>query len=213
MNETSSDAEPTDLTTRHVAQARSGDPKSLEWLIRRFTPLLRSNADYRLGRRLRELYDPDDIVNDVWMGVLPSLPDLSPRDGRYTPVLLRYMSRTLLFRINNLIEKHIQGKPPKAKPAAAAQSDPVDALEAEATGVLTGVLRAEAKDLVHEAIERLEPKDRELILLRGVEQREYKEIAAIVQRDAKVLAVQYQRALKKLRKELPGEVFDELVDE
>jgi hypothetical protein len=31
--------------------------------------------------------------------------------------------------------------------------------------------------------------------------------------DAKVLAVRYQRALEKLRRELPGSVYDELGDD
>ena len=55
----------------------------------------------------------------------------------------------------------------------------------------------------------MEPRDRELILLRGVEQNSYQAIAAVVGRDPKVLAVQYSRALAKLRAKLPESVFTE----
>jgi DNA-directed RNA polymerase specialized sigma24 family protein len=45
--------------------------------------------------------------------------------------------------------------------------------------------------------------------LRGIEQESYKAIAAQLGEDAAVLAVRYQRALAKLRRELPGSIFDE----
>ena len=203
-----------DPTTLHVARARAGDAESLEWIVRRFTPLLLKSAEYRLGKRLRELHDPEDIVNDVWLAVLPSIAELTARDGRYTPVLLRYLTRTLLFRINNLIQKHIRGKPPKAhrprQGAGGEGADPVDDLLAHATGIVTRIVRRETRDLVTEAIDALEERDRELIVLRGIEQRPYKEIAPLLGRDPKVLAVQYQRALEKLRRKLPGSVFEEL---
>lgn len=202
-----------DPTTLHVARARAGDAESLEWLVRRFSPLLQKSAEYRLGKRLRELHDPEDIVNDVWVAVLPSIAELSAREGRYTPVLLRYLTRTLVFRINNLIQKHIRGKPLKARgrpDADGSAQDPVDELAARVTGIVTRVLKHESRDLVSSAIDDLEEKDRELIVLRGIEQRPYKEIGTLLGRDAKILAVQYQRALEKLRRKLPGSVFEDL---
>ena len=54
--------------------------------------------------------------------------------------------------------------------------------------------------------------DRDLVILRGVESRPYKELAVLLKKDAKVLAVCYQRALEKLRQRLPGAIFDDLPD-
>ena len=201
------------LTSYHVRQARAGDRTSLEWLVEKFSPLLLANARYRLGKVLGRLYDPDDIVNDVWVVALPRLPELPARDDRYTPVLLKFLSTTLLYRVNNLVAKHIRGKPRKETSAASAEtgsSDPVDRLADDGTGLLTGVLRKEKSDVVGATLGKLEERDRELVILRGIEGQSYKEIAVLVGRDSKVLAVQYQRALQKLRDKLPGSVFDEL---
>jgi len=203
------------LTSFHVRRARGGDAESLRWLVEKLAPLLLANARYRLGTVLGELYDPEDIVHDVWVVALPKLPELPSRDGRYTPVLLRFLATTLLYRVNNLVEKHIRGKPRRAGRGASdgpssSAGDPVARLAADTTGAMSRMIRAEREDAVGKALARLEPRDRELVILRGVEGRPYKEVAVVLGRDPKVLAVEYQRALRKLRDKLPGSVFDEL---
>jgi len=204
-----------ELTTYHVRQAREGNLESLEWLVEKFSPLLLANARYRLGKTLSTLYDPEDIVNDVWLVALPKLPELPSRDSRFTPVLLKFLSTTLLYRVNNLVEKHIKGKPQKEHGARSETSvrDPVDEIEARQTAMIRRVMRGEIGDLLEKGLERLEEKDRELVILRGVEQQPYREIATLLGRDRKVLAVQYQRALEKLRGLLPGSIFEELDEE
>src|SRR5262245_53247125 len=100
-NQETGDA-PEDPTTYHVRRAREGEESSLRWVVARFTPLLRAAADYRLGKHLRGLYEPEDLLQDVWAVALPRLGDLIPRSERYTPVLLKFLSTTLLRRIQHL---------------------------------------------------------------------------------------------------------------
>jgi RNA polymerase sigma factor (sigma-70 family) len=204
------------VTSYHVRRARGGDRESLDWLIERFSPLLHAAAEYRLTRSLRRLYDPEDIVNEVWATALPRLPDLSPRDERYTPVLMKFLSTTLLYKIKNLVQKHIRGKPPRAEAGGGqggdTAADPLDRIPAQGTGVASRLRKSETRDLVAASLEKLEPRDREIIVLRGIEQHPYQEIAAILGVDAKVLAVRYQRAIDKLRRALPGSVYDEFED-
>src|SRR5262245_6482251 len=92
-----------DLTTLHLRAALRGDRAGLEWFVERFTPLLLAQASHRLGPELRRLTDPEDLVQDVWVRVLPRLAGLKPRDGRMTPVVLRFASSTLLNRLNSLL--------------------------------------------------------------------------------------------------------------
>lgn len=203
-------------TTLHVGRARAGEMASVEWLVERFSPLLLANATYRMGKILREVQDSEDVVNDVWLRVLPKLPELSPRDGRLTPVFAKYLSRTLVNRINELLEKHIKGKPRTLRGASSSpgaqneEADPVAALPAETRGVVTRLVEREKHEACVVALRALGKEDRELVILRGVESRPYKELAVLLQKDAKVLAVCYQRALEKLRRQLPGTVFDDL---
>lgn len=200
------------LTTYHVRRAREGDDPSLEWIVNRFAPLLLANARYRLGKNLSRIYDPEDIVNDVWAVALPKLADLPARNNRYTPVVMKYLSTTMVYRINNLVEKHIKGKPKNLGESHSANSSagsPLDNLPAGATGIFTVLMRHDTRDEILSALNGLDEPDRELILLRGVEGQSYKEIAVLLGGDPKQLAVTYQRALKKLRDLLPGSIFQD----
>jgi RNA polymerase sigma factor (sigma-70 family) len=196
------------LTTFHVRRAREGSETSIEWLVNRFAPLLRAQAEYRLQKTLRSLYDPEDLVQDVWAVTLPKLRELAARDDRYTPVLLKFLSTTLLLRVKGLVEKHLKGKP--ARLAGEEGNEALEQLAAESTGASSRLARREVRDQITVALDRLEAKDRELIVLRGIEQHAYKEIAVLLRADAKSLAVRYQRALEKLRRELPGSIYEEL---
>jgi RNA polymerase sigma factor (sigma-70 family) len=214
MEEPLRNADP-DETSLHVQRARDGDARSLEWLVRRFSPFLVKAARYHLRRGLDDLYDPGDIVNDVWLRVLPRLSDLTPRDGRFTPVVLKFLSRTMLFRISDLMKKHVRGKPRRERGRADDDDyeDPVDRLPAETTGIVTRAVRHEMWDTAVSALERLDEQDQELVVLRGIEGQSYAAIAAQVKRDTKTLAVQYQRAVAKLRKEIPGSIYEEFISE
>ncbi len=200
------------LTTYHVRRAREGDAPSLEWVVNRFAPLLLANARYRLGKTLSQIYDPEDIVNDVWAVALPKLADLPARNNRYTPVVMKYLSTTLVYRINNLVEKHIKGKPKNFGGASAGDTEagsPLDRISARETGIFTVTMRRDTRDEILSALNGLEERDRELILLRGVEGQSYKEIAVLLGGDPKQLAVTYQRAIHKLRELLPGSIFQD----
>ena len=68
---------PADVTSLHVQRARAGEQASLSWVIGRFTPFLRVQAEYRVQGSLRRLYDPEDLVDEVWMVVLPKIAELA----------------------------------------------------------------------------------------------------------------------------------------
>ena len=204
--------DPPQRTSYHVRQARDGDRQSLEWIVERFSPILLANARYRLRGPLRTIYDPEDIVQEVWATVIPRLPDLTPQDERYTPVFMKFLSTTLLFRMNKLTRKHITGKPQRAKGGGSTEEterDPLDALPADVSGAVTRLVRRETEDAVHEAIQKLDARDREVLILRGIEQHRYEEIATLLGEGHKSLAVRYSRALEKLRRLLPGSIFEE----
>ena len=82
-------------TTTLVRRAKLGDHESLATLVEKLTPLLLAQARYRLGTSNTEV-DPDDVVQEVWARALPRLPELSDRDGRQTPVLLKDKQEALM---------------------------------------------------------------------------------------------------------------------
>ncbi len=210
--------DPAFTTSLHVRRAREGSGESLAWIVERFSPLLFANAKYRLGSRLRTYYDPEDLVNDVWVTALPKLRDLPARDGRYTPVLLKFLSTTLFNKVSNLIQKHIQGKPKRQRRSPGDEDSggraTVDSLPAPVAGVITRIAREEVGALVLKSLDDLDPDAREIIILRGIEQHPYDEISTVLGGVApKTLSARYRRALEKLRDRLPGTIFEELGEE
>lgn len=202
-SEPSSDA----ITSDHVRRAQQGDHLSLEWVVKQFSPLLLAQAAWRLGPELRALYEPEDLVNEVWAVALPRLSELPPRDGRTTPVLLRFLATTLLYRVNNLVKKHVTS-------ATVRRRDPADPtgsqLPAETTTIISRAVREEMRSHVGAAILELDPRDREVLVLRGIEQNSNETVALILGISPNAASMRYQRALQRLRSRLPASLLDDL---
>ncbi|MEM7230585.1 MAG: sigma-70 family RNA polymerase sigma factor [Planctomycetota bacterium] len=203
---------PAGQTSLHVRRARDGDSQSLEWVVEKFSPLLLASARYRITPSLRRVCDAEDLVSEVWLVALPRLAELQARDERYTPVLLRFLSSTLVNKMNNLVRKHLRGKP-KLQGPKSETDDPLSQVPAPVTGIVTRLSKQEERGSVLHALESLPDRDREIIVLRGIEQQPYRDIEALVGGDAKSLAVRYSRALEKLRRQLPESVYTELSDD
>lgn len=195
-----------DSTSVQIRKAVAGETDSLGWLIERFTPILLGQATHRLGGELRNLYDPEDLVNDVWAIALPKLADLPDADEGLTPMVVKFLSQILVYRLNNLVRKHITGKPARDADGEAR----LDRLAPETLGVVTRVVREEKYKSVANALAALDPADRELVVLRGIEQHSVKKIAVLLQLSENTVSVRYRRALQKLKQRLPGTIFDEL---
>lgn len=198
-------------TSLHIQRAATGDVWSAGWLVARFSPFLTLQARYRMSAALVQRHDPEDIVQDVWASVLPHLSDLAPRDGRWTPVLLKYLSTTLLRRLNMLLRDEVRGKPA----VAGLPSDTgriADARHRPVETALDGAARDEARARISGCLEQLTPKAREVIVLRGIEQLSNDAIAARLAEAKSTISMRYARALEALRRCLPRSIFDELDD-
>lgn len=188
----------------HVGRAVTGDRHSQGWLIERLSPLLLAQARYRLRGRLATVCEPEDLVQEVWSIALPRLPDLAPRDGRWTPVLLRFLSTTLLRRLNHLVRKHLTGKPTRD------DADDLAALPADVSGVLTRIERVDRGAAVQQALAALPEPLREVLVLRGIEQMPNGEVARRLELSDSAVTRRFQQALQQLRETLPDSVFDEI---
>lgn len=205
--------EPADETSLRVRRALRGEPSSLEWLVDRFSPLLLVQARYRMQGPMRRHVDPHDLVQDVWLRALPRLGDFTSRGGRFTPALLAYLGTLLRNRARDLVSKHVAGKPVRLEGVASGSrtaDDPLARTFDEMTGVVTRFARQEGSDRVLLSLEELDPQDREVVVLRAVEQRRNHEVAALLGEKPNTVAVRYKRALERLRALLPGSVFTEL---
>lgn len=196
-----------DTTSIHVRRARDGDESSQAWLIERFTPVLLAQARYRLGDGLRHVCDPGDLVQDVWAVALPRLRELRIREGQATPTLIRFLSTTLLNTYRNVLKRHRRSRRSGARPSEVAHELPADTV-----GIVTRAGQAELHDRLQQALQILSPDDREVVLLRGIEQAPAKQAAAILGLTPNTLTVRYRRALQRLRAFMGASVLDELPD-
>jgi RNA polymerase sigma factor (sigma-70 family) len=192
-----------DLTSLRIGRAVAGDDDSCAWLIGRFTPALLAQARYRLRGAMGRVCEPDDLVQDVWAITLPRLTDLRARDGRWTPVLLKFLATTLLRRVHHLARRRARDG------AADGGTDGGEPL-AEWTGVVTRVHRRDAHDAVHDAIAELSEVDREVLVLRGIEQHDNGEVARLLGVPDSTVTRRFQRALERLRAALPDSIFSDL---
>jgi RNA polymerase sigma-70 factor, ECF subfamily len=208
MDETAGTRLPRDqLTSVHVQKAIGNDRESVAWLVSRFTPLLMCMARQRISASLRRFVDPDDVVAEVWMTVLFTLPELEPSKGSLSRGLLSFASTVLSRRIRDLLEKHVINKPVTVE-----IQDPGAAILDPARGVVTLTIAEERRGRVWEALSLLSDTDREILVLHGIEGHPNKLVAARLGLTPENVGVRYHRALKRLRELIPSSVFEELAD-
>ena len=79
--------------------------------------------------------------------------------------------------------------------------------------VIASVVRREMSCQVQDALAELPDQDREIILLRGIEQQDPEIVAQLYDISRGALSKRYNRALARLRQRLPDSVFAELLDD
>jgi RNA polymerase sigma factor (sigma-70 family) len=197
----------------YLHRAVQGNTEALAWLVERLSPLLMAQASYRLGPILRPHYDPEDLVHEAWLTLLPRLGDLASRTERLTPALLKFLSSTLLLHVRNLLRKHARAGGALPDPdSESVAAGGLDALSADATSVVAMAFRRELRGQVAACLADLSPADREVIVLRGIEQQPSQTVAMLLGVNAKAVGMRYHRALQRLRARLPASVFAELED-
>jgi RNA polymerase sigma factor (sigma-70 family) len=114
--------------------------------------------------------------------------------------------------INHSLERLIRRRVAPERPAAGdCETDagwPEPAIDI--TSVATKAMRSETAAAVSTALAGLSARDREIVILRGIEGRCNLDVAAEVGESPDTVSHRYRRALIKLRRLLPGSAFWEL---
>lgn len=199
-------------TSIHVRRAREGDAGSVSWVIERFTPALLAQARYRLRRLSAPPCEPEDLVGDVWAVALPRLPEVGAEDRRATPVLVAFLSATLLNLHNNLLRKVIRRAGGHEASGGSSSDDArsPSRIPAETAGVVTKAVQHETAGLLDGLLLALPEVDRDIVVLRAIEQTPTKDVAARLGLTGKAVSLRYNRALAKLRDALPRSFLSDL---
>jgi RNA polymerase sigma factor (sigma-70 family) len=194
-----------DRTTRFLGRAVAGDPAALDALAQRLGPLLTVMAQRRLPAVLRSSYDEADLIQDVWVIVLRNLARLRTRDGRRTPVLIRYVRASMDLRIRTLLRREIY-----RTVHGADGIDGVEAIPDAGRRTLSVLAARELGQRLADDIGALQEPQRSIVYQRAIEQRPNHEVANRLGLPANTVAKTYQRELQRLQERWPDSVFADL---
>jgi RNA polymerase sigma-70 factor (ECF subfamily) len=192
-------------TTRLIEQAVRGDQRALSNLLGRHRVRLRRMVALRLDRRLQGRVDPSDIIQEACLDAARRLPEYHQNPTMPFFLWLRMLAG------QRLVDEHRKHLGAAARDAGREISLyrgalPVTnsaALAAHLLGRLTtpsqAAMRAERKIRLQEALNSLEPIDREVLVLRHFEELSNGEAAAVLGLDKSAASKRYARALIRIK--------------
>jgi RNA polymerase sigma-70 factor (ECF subfamily) len=196
--------DPTD-TEQLVEKLRVGDRQALTDLFQRHRDRLRRMVELRMDPRLQSRVDASDVLQDAFL-------DVAARLDSYLkgPELSAFLWLRLVVgeRLAICHRRHLGTRMRDAGQEVSLYRDPLPqassaALASMLLGRLTSpsraALRAERVLQVQEALNELDPLDREVVALRSFEQLSRAETAQVLGISEGAAAQRYIRALKRLK--------------
>jgi len=174
-----------------LERARAGDRSALELLVARYLPRLQRWASGRLPRWARDLADTQDLVQET---VFQTFQRIERFDSRGEGALQAYLRQAILNRIRDELRR-ANRRPLRTELDSQAEGNARSPLE-EAIG-------QESIERYEQALARLRPEDRELVVARIELGHTYQEIADLLEKPtANAARMGAERAVIKLVKEL-----------
>jgi RNA polymerase sigma-70 factor (ECF subfamily) len=200
-------------TSRLLGRVADGDGRGWGQLLARHEARLRRMIAFRLDPRLQGRVDPDDVLQEVYLAAFQGLDGYLRQPAMPLFLWLRGIAGNKLLELH----RHHLGTPMRdarrevslyrgALPQATSA-----ALAARLLGRLTrpseAAVRAEAKLRLQEALNAMDPVDREVLALRHFEHLSNAEAAEVLGIREAAAGKRYLRALERLRAvlaRLPG---------
>src|SRR5271163_2162773 len=193
------------ITIRLLERARAGDKEALNELFGRYRARLRRMVELRLDRRLQARIDASDVIQEAYVEVVCRLNEylIKPSYPLFLWLRLIVGERLLKLHRHHLgtqmrdagLEVSIyRGALPAASSAALAAQ-----LLGKQTSPTQAAMRAERMIRVQEALNTLDPIDREVLSLRHFEEMSLAETALSLGIEEPAAAKRYIRALKRLK--------------
>jgi RNA polymerase sigma-70 factor (ECF subfamily) len=194
-------------TEELLDRAGAGDGMARQQLLMRHRNRLRQMVALRIDRRMAARVDPSDVVQEALADAARSLSDyLRDRPLPYYPWLRQFAWERLLqlHRHHLLTQRRSVNREQLRIFDVADESEAVlaDRLVNSGSGPSARLLAAELRDRVRSALASLEPHDREVLVLRYLEQLATREIAAVLGINEAAVKTRHRRALERLRRRL-----------
>lgn len=187
-----------------IERARAGDASALNAIFTRHRARLRRMVDIRLDRRLQARVDASDVIQDAYLEVAQRLDEYlrDPKLPLFLWVRLVVGQRLMKVHRQHLgtqlrdagreVSLYREALPAASSAALAAQ------LLGKHTSPTQAAVRAERMLRLQEALNTLDPIDREVLSLRHFEELTRAETAQVLDITEGAAAKRYVRALKRL---------------
>lgn len=201
-----------------LEHARAGDQAALSELFARHRARLRRMVELRMDRRLQSRIDASDVVQEAYVEAVRRLDEYLRRPDYPLFLWLRLLVGERLLKLHRHhlgtrmrdadleISIYRGGLPAATSAALAAQ------LLGKHTSPTQAAVRAERMLRLQEALNSLDPIDREVLSLRHFEDLSLAETARALEIQEAAAAKRYIRALKRLKavlSSMPGELGSE----
>jgi RNA polymerase sigma-70 factor (ECF subfamily) len=198
---------------RLLQQARAGDPDSWEALLARHCERLRRMIALRLDHRLQGRVDASDVIQEAFLEAVSRLSEYVQQPTMPFFLWLRFLTSQKLLELHRRhfgtkmrdlgreVSLNPGGLPQTTSAALAAQ------LLGHSAGPSEAAIRAEVKLRLQEALNSLEPLDREVLALRHFEHLSNSETAQVLGIEKSAASKRYLRALRRLKEilsSMPG---------
>ncbi len=187
-----------------LRRAAAGEEAAREQLLTRHRDRLRHVVAIRLDRRLAARVDPSDVIQEAMVDAAHKLPDyLERRPLPFYP----WLRQLALERLIVMHRRHIQAEKrsvrrEEAQPLPLSDESTIqlaDRLLAGGSTPIGKLLRDEVQRRVQEVLALLDPRDREVLVLRHLEQLSTRETAAIMNLSEGAVKTRHLRALRRFR--------------
>lgn len=201
--------EPTE-TQELMQGAGRGEPAAVNALLDRHREALRHMVRSRLDQRLARRVDASDVVQDVLLEASTRLADYLRDPKLPFPIWLREMARDRIIDLHRRHRVAARRSLDKEQPLSPANFG--DRSSLELAGQLrdpeltpaANALRRELHERFLDALDRMDEEDREILVIRHVEQLSNSEAAKILGLSAPAAGMRHLRALRRMR-EILGE--------
>ena len=188
-----------------LARARAGDPEALGQLFLHFRDRLRKMVRLRLDRRLAGRVDPSDVLQEAFLDLSRRFPEYAANPAVPFYLWLRALTGQ---RLIDLHRQHLgaqmrdasqevsiyRGGLPQASSEYLAEQ-----LLGRMTSPTQAAIRAEMQVRLQEALNSMEPLDREVVVLRHFEELNNNETAEVLGIDKSAASKRYIRAIRRLK--------------
>jgi RNA polymerase sigma-70 factor (ECF subfamily) len=192
-------------TEELLALAAAGSDEAMQKLFLRHRERLRRMVAARVDPRLAARFDPSDVLQDAWLDAFRKLPRyLEERPLPFYP----WLRRLTLERLAELHRRHVIARKRDPRFEVSLNDEVSDASAWQLAERLSAsgnvcpgaqAIREEANQRVREALARLRPDDREILILRYLEQLSTDETAAALGISESAAKMRHLRALERIR--------------